>query len=122
MKNHHLAGANIDQLLRLYADAATRHAVATENGDYRSANREHDTIAAVYRELRKRGSEAQMELIPLLDHPDLGVKAWVASHALEFAPERGKQALEELANQPGLLGHTARTTLLEWFKGRLRFP
>ena len=50
----------------------------------------HAEIAAVYRELRRRGPDDQGALLELLQHDDAGVRLWAAAHALEFAPERGE--------------------------------
>lgn len=83
-------------------------------------NANHDIVADVYRELRRRGSESI--LLALLDNPDAGVRAWAASHALEFAPDQGEPVLKALASDEGLLGFSAEMTLREWRKGTLSFP
>lgn len=49
----------IAALIARYTDAAASHGRATEGGDYRKGNRAFDVIAAVYRELRRRGPDAQ---------------------------------------------------------------
>jgi hypothetical protein len=112
----------IDALLARYAEAAAAHRAAVDAADHRLANRHHDEVAAVYRELRRRGEAAQRELLPLLRHADPGVRAWAAAHALEFAPIEGEPVLTELAEVPKALGMSATMTLREWRAGRLRFP
>ena len=107
------------ELVARYARAAKRHGEATASGD-RPANTEADLIAAVYRELRTR--ESQAALLDLLDNEDPGVRAWAGAHALGFAPERGEPTLADLAESPGLLGFGAEMTLREWRAGRLQFP
>ena len=79
-------------------------------------------VADVYRELRARGAEAQSALLPLLDHENDAVKCWAASHALEFAPERGEPVLTRLARGRLALAFSARQTLREWRNGNLSFP
>ena len=79
-------------------------------------------IAAVYRELRTRGRDAQFALLPLLTHCNASVRCWAAAHALEFAPVKGEAALNELSMQGGLIGFSAEMTLEEWRNGALRFP
>jgi len=63
-------------------------------------------------------------LLGLLDSPDVGVKLWAASHALEFAPTDGELVLEALSrsSEIGISKLTAETTLKEWKKGSLKFP
>jgi hypothetical protein len=108
-----------DELVVRYAHAARMHREATLTGD-RPTNAEADLIAAVYRELRRRGGEPA--LLPLLSSPDEGVRCWAAAHAMEFAPEEGEPVLLALAESSGLLAFNAEMTLREWRAGRLRFP
>ena len=85
-------------------------------------NRAAHKVAAVYRELRRRGGNARDALLPLLLSDDLGVQGWAAAHALEFAPERGRAILEFLAKKEGSIGFSAQMTLKVWNEGTLRFP
>ncbi len=118
-----LKKAGIPELIKMYTEAASRHGAATESGDYKEANRQHDVVAKVYRELRRRGSDAQRALLPLLAEQDLGVRTWAAAHALEFAPAEGKRVLAAAAEVPNsLVSLSAKMTLREWEAGRLRFP
>jgi hypothetical protein len=117
-----LESLDVRDLLVRYGDAAKSHRLAIDAGDHKAANRYHDAIAALYRELRQRGSAAQRELLILLRQDDPGVRAWVAAHALEFAPAEGEPVLLELSMAPGALGMSATMTLREWRAGRLRFP
>jgi hypothetical protein len=113
----------IESLVARYTEAAISHGAAMEPGDHIKANRAADAIAAVYRELRRRGGDAQRHLLPLLDHPDPSVRSWAGAHALEFAPGDGERALSQLCNSSGkVVAFNAKMTLAEWRKGRLRFP
>lgn len=117
------AAGDLAQLVRRYSIAAAAHGAAKESGSYKKANKQHDIIAGIYRELRARGLEAQLALLDLLDDPNPSVRGWAAAHALEFAPARGELVLRELARRmPGLIGLGAEMTLREWRKGALRFP
>jgi hypothetical protein len=109
-------------LLARYRAAAAAHGAATESGDYQTANRNHDLLAQIYRELRSRGTDAQHELLIFLNDIDPHVRAWAAAHSLEFAAERGEQVLRRLAAEPGVVGLNAEITLQEWLKGSLQFP
>jgi hypothetical protein len=110
----------LKEVVTRYTDAAAAHYEATENGDHRQANPQHDIVAAAYRELRRRGSETV--LLPLLEDPRPGVRSWAAAHALEFSPQEGERVLEELRTGPGLAGLNAQMTLDTWREGNLRFP
>jgi len=111
----------LDPRVSAYAESAAEHGRATIEGDSASANDAHDRLAAVYGELRDDGQQAR--LLPLLSHADVGVRAWAAAHALQFAPEQGEQVLEEIAaTGQGILGFDARQTLSVWREGGLSFP
>ena len=114
--------ADAHTLVVAYREAALGHGLGTESGDYRRANRHHDTVAALYRDLRRRGPEAQRELLPLLDDISPYVRAWAAAHALDFAPDRGEPVLQRLAVVSGVFRLTAEATLKEWRNGSLSFP
>jgi hypothetical protein len=113
-----LEGRPTDELVAIYEEAAGRH---HRESNPRKVNRAHDRLAAVYRELRARGLDAQRAL---LDHPDPGVRSWAAAHALEFAAEEGEPVLEQLvADREGrMIGFGAEWTLKVWRRGELRFP
>lgn len=116
-----MKSASLDDLIAAYRDAAQTHGAATKSGDYKTGNKASDRIAAIYAELRRRGEDAQRELLPLLRDDDPGVRLWAAAHALEFAPDEGVHVLRALV-QRGILGFDAKITLREWEAGRLRFP
>lgn len=113
--------ANAD-LIEEYRAAAALHGAATESGDYRVANRNHDLVAEIYSELRVRGADAQRQLLILLDDVDPHVRGWAAAHALDFAPDRGERVLRRLVAEQGVAGLNAEMTLEEWSKGSLTFP
>ena len=115
-----ITAASVDELVRRYADAASAHHDATEQGDHERANAQHDIVASAYRELRRR--DRASVLLVLLDQPDVGVRSWAAAHALEFAPAEGERVLTELSTEPGIAGFNAQMTLETWREGSLRFP
>jgi hypothetical protein len=118
-----LKDESIEELVRHYAEAATSHGRATEQGDYVKGNAAHEVISSVYRELRRRGPDAQRALLDLLGDPEVGVRCWAASHALEFSPADGERVLSELAGVPkSLVSFSAKMTLKQWRDGKLLFP
>ena len=110
-----------DDRIDRYAKAAAAHHSATVTGASGRANDAHEVIAAIYAELREE--DAREQLLPLLAHRDPGVRTWAAAHALEFAPEPGERALEEVAAQgSGIISFAAKQTLAAWRAGTLSFP
>ncbi len=117
-----LSTASTDELVDAYRTAAELHGAHSIDGDYESANHQAELVAAVYRELRDRGPEAQRALLRLIDDRNEGVRSWAGAHALEFAPERGESALAELAEGQSVAAFNAKMTLGEWRQGTLSFP
>jgi hypothetical protein len=113
--------ATVEGLVQAYRAAtfAHRQAAARASVHYREVNRLHDVVALIYREVRARGLAAQTALLPLLQDPDIGVRCWAATHALEFAPERGEPVLEEVAASDTVLSLMAASTLDIWRSGKL---
>ena len=110
-------------VVQQYAEGAAAHGRATQVGDHKAANAAHEELASAYRELRRRGIDAQRALLPLLEHEDLGGQAWAGAHALEFAPVEGERALTRIAEIPkSLVSFSARMTLRQRREGKLRFP
>lgn len=122
MRPAELGTASPSDLLRAYAEAAVRHGAASEQGDYRGANKAHDEIAQVYHELRARGQSAVRSLSALLVHRDAAVRQWAAAHMLPEDPSVAEPVLTALSALPGAVGLGASTVLSEWKKGSLRFP
>jgi hypothetical protein len=110
-----------EDLVRVYREAAEEQARFFTDFNHVKANKAARRLAAAYRELRTRGSAAQARLLPLLEHPEPGVRAWAAAHALEFAPERGEPVLSALVDQGGLIGLGANETLKAWRGATLTF-
>jgi hypothetical protein len=115
-----LQRVSIEELVQEYEQAAAAHGRALAAADHRSANRAHDRIVNTYRELRRRTAASQ--LLPLLTSADENVRACVAAHALEFAPEHGEPVLLGFATHPGLLRVRSEYALKAWREGTLKFP
>jgi hypothetical protein len=120
MNMRDLQRASIEELVQEYEQAAAAHGQALATADHHSANRAYDRIASAYRELRSRAASPQ--LLPLLRSNDENVRACVAAHALEFAPEQGEPVLLGFTARPGLLRIRAEYTLKAWRAGTLKFP
>jgi Domain of unknown function (DUF2019) len=123
MKDSRLRGETVDELLKRYAIAAVSHGQAIREASSEEANFAYDTLDAILGELWRRGPEARDRLLALLFDERIEVRAWAASHALEFASEQAEEVLKEISAGPrSLLQFSATLALREWRAGRLRFP
>lgn len=122
MKSSVLSKGTTQDLVALYRAAAVAYGEAQVAANHREANRQYDSIAAIYRELRRRGPDAQRALMPLLTDEDASVACWTAAHAMEFAPDRGAPVLRTLSPRRDFVGLDATMVLQQWEAGALRFP
>jgi hypothetical protein len=105
-----------------YLEAARRRGEALGVGDSDRANREFDDLTEIYREFKRRGTDAFDELLTSSHDRDPNVRGAVGWALIEFFPERARAILNELATKPGLPGFSAGMTLREWDNGQLKFP
>lgn len=122
MKAADLQKASLEELLECYAAAAVKHDRATEEADYRAANKAHDEIVRVHRELSSRGEVALHSLSSLLSRAEPPVRHWAAAHLLLLEPAQAEPVLVALSALPGAVGLGSGMVLKEWRKGTLRFP
>ena len=112
-----------EDLVQAYREAAAQQWSAIASGKKKAAQSSSVAVVRIYSELRQRGVNAQGMLLTLLHDIDPGVRVWAASHAMEFAPDKGEPVLRELAEQPrGLTGLIAEHALRQWRDGTLFFP
>ncbi|RKI37212.1 DUF2019 domain-containing protein [Corallococcus sp. AB004] len=111
--------ATNEELVAVYAQAAVDYERALDAADSRSANRAQDRVTGVYRELRSRAATSL--LLPLLQSKEEIIRSFVATHALEFAPEHGEPVLLWLAARPGPNRTPALYALKAWREGTLEF-
>lgn len=113
----------VSELVERYRENAAKHGASTQTGDSVAANAAYAAMVEVLRALRALGPEALRALLVLLEDPDIAVRGWAATHALEFAPESAEGVLEAIAGgPPGPFRLDAEITLREWRAGRLVFP
>jgi hypothetical protein len=67
----------------------------------------------------KATPEGQAALAGLLNHPDPGIRAWIATEILSFDPTLGCAVLEEIRDEQGPGAFDAGVTLEEFEAGRL---
>src|SRR5688572_25412694 len=110
---------SLQALVARYEDAASAHGRGTEAGDKKATNAAYKVLDIAYREIRRRGPDAQAAILGLVTNEDPWVRLWAGAHALEFAPGVGEPTLQALELSPNTLASfDARMTLLEWREGR----
>ena len=111
-------GAEIDQLLAEYADAAVAHRTASRDGTPEVANGCYKRIRVVVRRIGEEPS-AREAFLRLLDDERVEVRGWAATHALEFAPDRAAATLDAIAAGPTSLEEfSAQMVLREYRAGK----
>jgi uncharacterized protein DUF2019 len=123
MKKTQIKKLSTDELIEKVRDLSAERWRVIHAGKPKEANRMYDLLVAARGELRARGSEAQRQLLKLLDDPDPGTRCWAAASVLEFAPEEGERVLTEIAQHvDGLVGFSAERTLEQWRAGTFNPP
>jgi hypothetical protein len=117
MKQAALNSASNEQLVKLFAEAAITH---KELRTAKEANRAFDEAVAIAKELKRRGNGALALLIALFESPNPAIRMSAAGLLLPTVPEQAESVLEQLTEQPRLLGLSAKMTLREWRAGRLK--
>jgi hypothetical protein len=108
----------VQKALDQFLEAAEKHTLATEEGDYQTANANHELIRVAIDELD--GGNRRDALLSFLEHPNFGVQVWASASLLKRFPDEAISALERIAALDGIIAFNAKMTLQEWRAGRLR--
>jgi Domain of unknown function (DUF2019) len=71
-------------------------------------------------ELRSRGPEARLKLLPLYAHPSTQVQLSAAEATLAVAPELARTKLQDIAKINWSEGYSARSTLAAFDSGKFK--
>lgn len=104
--------------LELFEDAAKKHAIATEHGDHKSANKNYNKIVAAIKFIKAEG--ALNSLLPYVKSESVGVQMWSSTYILPKYEKVGLKGLMEVKKSGGIHSLTAEMTLKEWQNGRLK--
>lgn len=111
-----------EDLAAAFADAARELGEFRASSQPQRANDNFDQMTNLYAELRRRGLNAQRQLLSFLESDNPHVRLYTAAYALDFDPEKGLPVLERiLQHEVGLLKFSARATLERWYSGEIRF-
>jgi len=109
----------LKKIVAAYRRHALGHAAAAWDGDTHGADRHHRRIVEALLALRDHGADGERALLDLLEDEDFAIRGWAATHALKLDERRAIQILEEVANDPRLVGIEAQAVLEEWRAGRI---
>jgi len=112
---------NSNDALSNFIQNASKHANATETGDYKAGNKYYNVIVKSINYLYRH--DTLYLLFPCLEDPDIGVRMWSAYALLSIKEKECRHILEEIRDgDNGIHCVTAEYTLKEWEKGNLTFP
>lgn len=110
---------NFEDLKSDYINAAKRHGESSELGNYKLSNKHHDILVKIYKQLC-RSNSGKLILKELLDHSNVYVRMWAATHSLPYFELEAKNALEEIKKNNEYLKFDIETILDEWKNGNLK--
>ncbi len=109
---------DIPAALSLFEEAATKHAAATKEGDYKTGNKNyHKKVKAVS---YLRGQDSIDGLLQYLNHDNVGVRLAAATYLLPKHEKKGIEVLEAISKSSDFFSFIAETALSEWRKGNLK--
>ena len=109
------------QPMKTIIEAFRQAAIRTGVQDPATFNRWAARVRACYKLLR-RTKEGREAIISLVGDPNVHVRFWAASYALQWVPGIARAALEKIRDSEGWdLSFTAEITLKEFDKGTLSF-
>jgi hypothetical protein len=112
----------LDTLIAVYKENASKHGKAIVEGDYNLANESHDLLIQVLIEIRKHDEEGAIALASIIQDKDDSVKCWAATHSLSYDQDKSEKALLDLSEKKGPIAFNAEMVLSEWKKGTLEIP
>jgi hypothetical protein len=97
--------------------AANKHAEATEQGNYKEANKSYGRIIKAIAYLKEQN--AINELTTRIVHPSIGVRLWASTYLLPIKEADSMKCLNDIVRGKSVHALTAETTMSEWKKGNL---
>lgn len=110
---------DIKTALLKFEKAAVKHAEATEQGDYRTVNKNYAVIAKVITFLKQHDSIEKLS--EFLNHSSVGVRLWAATYLLPVLETEALRVLKQIASTTGIHSFDAEMTVSEWENGNLKF-
>jgi len=115
---------DIKDLIEEYRKAAILHGEATEEGDYKLANKQHSKLTKIYKILEKDNELQEKVLGQLLKDENIYISSWAAAHCLglNIYVDEAVNVLKEISKRKGFVGFNAEMILRIWKeKAKLKF-
>ena len=109
---------NLQEALNLFEKATTKHAEATEQGDFSTGNKSYEKISITISFLKNSGSIES--LVKFLDSRSIGTRMWAATYLLPTHTKESVKVLKLIAEGSDIHSLSAETTLDEWDSGSLK--
>ena len=103
-----------------YREYAEAYGIASQKGDSRATNRNHDKLVALVPKLRAFGDQGESILRRLMMDQSDAVAAWAATHSLPFAEADALGVLDVLGKKHGVTALDATMTARLWRAGALK--
>jgi len=94
MRSLNLTQLSTDTLISRFSDIAKERGAAVLDLNSRRANIFYDQMLAIDNELRARGREVRLRLVPLLRDPDRFVRFYAAEKLLGLVPSESRAVME----------------------------
>ena len=107
----------IEKLIEAFTVASRAHYQATQEGDYKVANRQVDTINDAFLKLRELGPEAREALLHVAVNGSDAAAVMAAAYSLKYDPDRSLAVLKRLSKDSGILGFKASQAIKRWKSG-----
>ena len=98
MKQAKLEQMTTDQLVTRFAEIGIAQDQAELMGEIGKFNNLYRQMDATEKELRRRGREARLALLPLYDHPNMQVRLNAAKRTLGIVPDAARRALKAISD------------------------
>lgn len=93
-----LDAMNDESLIRMLVESTLRHYENLARADVERANAASESAMRIRAEISRRGRGAGERLLPLLADELPAVRSLAATFVVDFAPDRARPVLEELAD------------------------
>jgi hypothetical protein len=104
---------NSKEAINTIITSAQKHTYATDNGDYKTANKNYDLVVEAVDYLKKNNELDKLK--DLITHNEISVKVAVASFLIKYSDPQAIAILEEIASK-AIPHHsfTAQILLKQW--------
>lgn len=105
-------------IIEKFVEASMKHEEATNEGDYKTANKSYKIIMKMVDFLKDH--QEINKLSELLNHSSVGVRLWTATILLPVSELESLKVLNQISKGNGIHSFEALTIIKEWENGNLK--